>query len=103
MKQNMAAFIFALALPAFSYADNKYGFVDVQKVLDTVEEGKQAKTDFKKKIDNKKADLDKKQAELKKLDESFEKQKMILSTSAVEEKKKELQGKMMELQKYQME
>lgn len=82
-----------------AFADIKYGYVDVQKILDTVDEGKAAKTDFKKKIDNKKAELEKKQVELKKLNENFEKQKMILSASAVEEKRKELEAKNAELQK----
>ena len=81
-------------------AEEKLAVVDVQRVLDTVEEGKRAKAEFQKELDGKKNDLDRKQAEFKKLDDNFEKQKMILSPAAVMEKRKDLENKKEELQKY---
>jgi outer membrane protein len=80
-------------------AEEKLAVVDVQKVLDTVEEGKKARDQFKREMEAKKNELDKKQAEVKKLGDAYEKQKMILSPSALEEKRKDLETKQMDLQK----
>ena len=93
---------FALVPAARAFAADKLGVVDVQRVLDTVDEGRKAKADFQKEIDSKKTELARKQQEVKKAEESFEKQKLILSPSAVEDKRKDLENKRTELQKFMM-
>ncbi|HLG21105.1 MAG TPA: OmpH family outer membrane protein [Bdellovibrionota bacterium] len=80
----------------------KVGVVNIQDVLDAVEEGKKAKAKMEGEIAKKKKDLDDRQAEYKKLDEGLEKQKLLLSPSALSEKQKELEAKKMEIQKLYM-
>jgi outer membrane protein len=80
----------------------KMAVVDIQRVLDTVEEGKKAKSDFEKAMKGKKDELQRKQTELQKLTEDFEKQKLVLSASALGEKEKALQAKQMEFQQTMM-
>ncbi len=83
-------------------APEKFAVVDIQRVLDSVEEGKKAKADFEKVIKKKKDELDRQRTELQKLTEDFEKQRMILSKKALEEKQKELQSKQMAFQQLMM-
>ncbi|MFH1017455.1 MAG: OmpH family outer membrane protein [Pseudomonadota bacterium] len=105
MKKNIL-WIVALAsmvwAPSALCAQEKLAVVDVQRVLDTIEEGKKARDQFKREMDNKKTEVEKKQAELKKLSDSFDKQKMILSPSALEDKRKEMESKQMDYQRSAM-
>ena len=80
-------------------ADMKVGVVNVQEVLDTIDEGKKAKSKMEAEIGKKKKDLEDRQAEYKRLDESLEKQKLLLSPSVLSEKQKELELKKGEIQK----
>jgi outer membrane protein len=100
----LALVTFSLALTSKGFAaEEKFGVVNVQKVLDTVDEGKKAKSQFEQEVLSKKNEVEKKQTELKKMQENYEKQKSILSPSAQEEKRKEYESKAMEYQKYQMQ
>ena len=80
----------------------KIGYVDLQRALTQVEEGKQAKQKLKKDFEDKQAKLDKKQKEVKKLKQQLKNQSMALSAEAKKKKRAELQKKMAELQRMYM-
>jgi len=77
----------------------RLGVVNVQEVLDSIEDGKKAKSQMEKAITERKRDLETKQKDYQKLQDDFEKQKLILSPSALQDKQKELATKLNELQK----
>ncbi len=83
-------------------AENRYAIVNVQEVLETVDEGKKAKAQLEKAMLDRKKELDDKQKEYKKMEENFDKQKLILSPSALADKQKEMDNKKSDLQKYFM-
>ncbi len=85
-----------------SAQDLKIGYVDLQRALSQVEEGKEAKKKLKKDFEDKQAKLDKKQQEVKKLKEELKNQSMALSAEAKKKKRAQLQKKMAELQRMYM-
>jgi outer membrane protein len=97
----------ALALaPALARAEQKIGFVDLQRALNEVDEGKAAKALLKKDFDEKQKQLDGKKTEFDKLQADLEKQSVVMSDAAKKEKAneldhraRELQGLFMQLQK----
>lgn len=77
----------------------RMGFVDLQKALQTVDAGKNAKSALEKEVSAKRTELEKRQSELQKEAEGFEKKAAILNEAAKSAKQQELQKKFMELQK----
>ncbi len=77
----------------------KVGLVDFQKALNEVEEGKAAKARLKSEFDQKQKSLDALQTDLKNKKDELEKQKLVLSQDAMQQKENEYRGKFMELQK----
>jgi outer membrane protein len=95
----------ALALAAAVYAfpgdvraEQKIAFVDLQRALNEIEEGKAAKASLRREFDQKQKMLDDKKAEFDKLRGEFEKQAMVMSEQARKEKQSELERKGGELQ-----
>ncbi len=89
----------AVLCPAVaSAADLKIGYVDLQKALSEVEEGKAAKAVLKKDFDEKQKELDRKQEELKRMRADLDKQSVVMSDQARREKEEEFQRKAMETQ-----
>lgn len=88
------------SMPAFAQqaAAPKLGYVDLQKALNEIEEGKKIKAQLEKDFKTKQAQLDKKQQEVVKLKEQFEAQAAMLSEDARRQKGAEFQQKMYELQ-----
>lgn len=84
-------------------ADLKLGFVDLQKVLQTVDAGKKAKAQLEKEVTAKRTELEKKQKQLQSEAEQLEKRAAILNDAAKLEKQGELQKKFQEFQKTAME
>jgi len=76
----------------------KLGYIDMQKALNEVNEGKNAKAKLKRDFDDKQATLDKKQDELKRLKDDLDKQSLILKEDQKRERMAELQQKFIELQ-----
>lgn len=83
--------------PAFAQT-TKIGYVDLQRALLQVEEGKRVKADLEKEFKAKQKQLDKKQDDLKKLKDQLEGQAMMLSEDAKRQKAMEFQKQMMDLQ-----
>ncbi len=88
----------ALGPAAASAADLKIGYVDLQKALNEVDEGKSAKAVLKRDFDEKQKELDRKQEELKRMRADLDKQSVVMSDQARREKEEEFQRKAMETQ-----
>jgi outer membrane protein len=86
-----------------SVAGVKMGYVDLNRALNEVNEGKAAKAKLEADGKAKKQKLEIMQNDLKKMGEDLEKQKLILSPDALREKQAQAQQKLMELQKTSME
>ena len=87
-----------VAGPALARAEQKLGYVDLQRALNEVDEGKAAKALLKKDFDEKQKQLDGKKAEFDKLQADFEKQALVMSDGAKKEKAGELDRRARELQ-----
>ncbi len=86
------------AAPAPGRAEQKVAFVDLQRALNEVDEGKAAKAQLKKDFDAKQKTLDERQDELKKLKADFDKQSVVMAETAKRDKQAELDRKFMETQ-----
>ncbi len=87
------------AAKAVSSDGVKLGYVDLNRCLNEVNEGKTAKAQLEADGKAKKAKLEIMQNELKKMKEDLDKQKLILSKDALAEKEQQFQQKFFELQK----
>jgi outer membrane protein len=76
----------------------KIGYVDVQRAVQEVEEGKAARTRLKTELDNRRAQLDKKRADLEKMKADYDKQAPVLSDEAKKTKQSDLQKAFVEAQ-----
>lgn len=92
----------AMSAPAFA-AGPKIGYVDLQRALSEVSEGKAAKARLKKDFDAKQKTLTDKQESVKKLKDSLEAGAAMMTDDAKRQKAMELQQKMAELQELYME
>jgi outer membrane protein len=103
MKRNVFQFVVALtllaAVPSFG-ADLKIGYVDVQKVLNLSDAGKDAKDQLAGRVKKYQEEINGKQEELKKLKEEIEKQGVLLSESARGAKEKDYQQRLKEFQRF---
>ncbi len=78
-------------------ADVKLGYVDLQRALLEVEEGRQAKARLQSTLDAKQKELDKEQEVLKKEKETLEKQSSAMGEETRIQKQTDLQKKLFEL------
>ncbi|NBX68745.1 MAG: OmpH family outer membrane protein [Proteobacteria bacterium] len=88
-----------VAVSGFANESFKLGLVDLQKALQNVDAGKNAKKSLEKDVTSKRTELEKRQNELQKEAEAFEKKSALLNDAAKTKKQQELQKKFMELQK----
>lgn len=95
----VAAAGLVVGFAAKASAQDKIGYVDLQKAIQETSAGKKAKKDLEKEFNAKKADLQKKEADLKKMGEDLEKKKVALSDDVRAKKTQELQGEMMKFQR----
>ena len=79
-------------------AEVKIAFVDLQRALLEVEEGKKAKSTLEKMKTERQAELDKKQEELRALQKNFEAQKAFMKDDVRQTKEKEFREKLGQLQ-----
>jgi outer membrane protein len=86
------------ALPALARAEQKIGYVDLQRALNEVEEGKTAKAVLQKDFAEKQRQLDGKKTEFEKLQADFEKQAVVMSEQARKDKAQDLDRCARELQ-----
>ena len=88
----------AAAVPTSARAEQKIAFVDLQRALNEVEEGKAAKAALKKEFDQKQKTLDDKKGEFDRARADLEKQAVVMSEEARKEKQGDLERKGIELQ-----
>lgn len=109
----VVAIVALAAMWAFGYAAEKseasapagvkVGYVDLNRALNEVNQGKTAKAQLEADGKAKKQKLEILQNDLKKMKEDLDKQKLILSAEAMRQKEMEFQQKFGELQKTSME
>ncbi|ACG72374.1 outer membrane chaperone Skp (OmpH) [Anaeromyxobacter sp. K] len=87
-----------LSATAARAAEAKFGFVDLQRAIREVDEGKSATAVLKKDFDEKQKVIDQKKAEFDKLKAEFDKQAVVMADQAKKDKASELDRKAMELQ-----
>jgi outer membrane protein len=99
MRKIVSALALALALlPAAASAQQKIGYVDLQRALNEVDEGKSAKALLKKDFDEKQKQIDARKTEFDKLQADFEKQATVMSEQARKDKGADLDRRARELQ-----
>jgi len=91
MRRILLAFTVALAARTASAQNMKIGYVDVQRAVQEVEEGKVARSRLQTELAQKRADLDKKRADLEKMKADYDKQAPVLSDDAKRQKQEQLQ------------
>lgn len=104
MKMNQAVLVLVaacMAIPAFAegVAQDKVGYVDVQKAVQLTSAGKAAKATLDGEFQKRKVSLDKKKAEIEKMGQELEKKKTALSQDVLAKKQTEIQQEMMKFQK----
>ncbi|MCP3144762.1 OmpH family outer membrane protein [Pyxidicoccus xibeiensis] len=91
-----AAAVLSFAMPvAASAAEQKVAFVDLQRVLLEVDDGKAAKGRLQKWLDERQKEIDKEQEALRKEKEVLDKQASAMSPDTKAQKEGELQRKVM--------
>jgi len=91
MRRILLAFTVALAARTASAQNMKIGYVDVQRAVQEVEEGKAARSRLQTELAQKRTDLDKKRADLEKMKADYDKQAPVLSEDAKRQKQEQLQ------------
>ena len=86
------------ASSSVSGAEIKIGTVDLQKALQTVEDGKQARSKLEREFNSRKEQLQSEEASIRKLGEEFKKQGSVLNEKAKVKKQSELQERIMKFQ-----
>ncbi len=87
----------AVTLSGVARAELKLGYVDLQRAIQEVEEGRQAKARLQALLDSNQKDIDKRQEALRKESETLQKQSSAMSEDTLRQKQIELQKKLMEL------
>ncbi len=83
---------------ALAAESSKIGVLDLRRCIQESNEGKRIYEDLKKKHDDMQKDLDKKQQELLEMQNEIEKQSLMLSMDAKENRQKEFEKKKRDLQ-----
>ena len=91
------ALVLPLVFSAAARADIKVGYVDLQRALLEVEQGRAAKAKLQSVLDKKQKELDKEQEVLKKEKETLDKQASAMNQETLVQKQTELQKKLFEL------
>jgi outer membrane protein len=90
------ALVTPLTVSAVARADTKIGYVDLQRALLEIDEGRQAKQRLQQMVDQKQKDIDKEQNALRKEKELLDKQSAAMSEETRLAKQTELQKKLFE-------
>lgn len=85
----------ALAAPGFALADLKIGYVDLQRALNEVQEGKAAKARLQARLEKSQAQLDKEKEALRVKQEELEKKRLAMDEATLRQRLEELDKEMM--------
>jgi outer membrane protein len=97
VRKGIPALVLSLALSAAARADTKLGFVDLQRALTEVEEGRAAKARLQGLLEAKQKEIDKEQEGLRKEKELLDKQASAMNDEARTQRANEFQKKVVEL------
>jgi outer membrane protein len=104
MRAIIAATAIAIAVAAApAMAESSIAVVDLQRALNEVEEGANAKKALKKEFDEKQKQLDAKQNELKRLKDELDAQATLMTEQKKAERVMDLQRKLQEVQQLYMQ
>src|SRR5438128_67940 len=92
-----AAVVLPLTVSTLAKADVKLAFVDLQRALLEIDEGRQAKARLQKMLEDKQKELDREQEALKKDSEMLAKQASAMSEETKTQKQMELQKRAYDL------
>jgi len=98
MRRLLIALSLVFAARAAQAQAMKIGYVDVQRAVQEVEEGKQARARLKGELDQKRANLDQKRASLEKMKADYDKQAPVLSEPEKQKRQQDLQKAFIEAQ-----
>jgi outer membrane protein len=93
-----ASALLLAAIPRSGHAQQKIAYVDLQRALNEVEEGKSAKASLKKEFEQKQKLLDERKAEFDRLRVDLEKQATVMSDDVRKDRQTDLERKGLELQ-----
>lgn len=93
----LATMIMSMGFAA-NAADVKFGYVDLQKAIQSTSQGKKAKAELEAEFNKRKKDIEAKQSDIKKMGEDLEKKKGVLSDEAMQKKQAEIQEEMLKYQ-----
>ena len=106
MKMRLLGTVVAFSLLGFgghaSAQSMKVAWVDLQKALTQVSDGKAAKSKLEKLVKSKQGEFDKKQDDVKRLKDELETQGAMMKDDLKRQKVQDYQRKLMELQEYYM-
>lgn len=102
MKRVILSVIIAACIASTSVfaAESKIGYIDMQRAINTSEQGKEAKEQLAAKVKKYQDEINVKQEDLKKMKDELEKQGMLLSDSARASKEKDYQNKLKDFQRF---
>ena len=89
----IAALLFLVSMPCFAADVAKIGVVNIQKILLTSAAGKIAKAEISKKAREMEATLNEKKTEIQKLQETLERESLVMSKDKRDEKEREIRIK----------
>lgn len=92
------ASVLAFGIGSANAAEMKIGTVDMQKALQSVESGKNAKSTLEKEFNTRKKELETEEAAIKKMGEEFKKQSLVMNDEARGKKQGEIQERIMKFQ-----
>lgn len=96
---SVSLFVFLICLVSLpSFAEEKIALVSLQRALNEVNEGKQAKTTLKKDYDGKKKQIDSMKTDFDQQAGQLEKERLVLSQDAYKQKTQDLQKKYLDYQ-----
>lgn len=93
----LGGLLVAMGAQAADAVSSKFGYVDFQRALNEVEEGKRAKATLKGEFEQKQRQLEAIQGELQRMQAELDKQRVILSADALKEKEEAYRKKVIEL------
>ena len=89
----IAALLFLVSMPCFAADVAKLGVVNIQKILRPSAAGKNAKAELSKHAREREATLNEKKTEIQKLQETLERESLVMSKDKRDEKEREIRIK----------
>ncbi len=93
----IAAAFAALVLAPVARAESRFGFVDLQRAIAEIQEGREAKARLKKEFDERQSELDAKQEEVKQAQADLKAHQDAMSDEAKRKAEQEMDQKMIEV------